>query len=89
MLFHRHDWRLISKTYARPSECLYCKRVALGFDRQASFGVTEFLWECAKCGAIRKETLLGKEVEREDVGCWRLYQQQINKVIRDVSEDEE
>ena len=59
-MFCKHDWKQLLKTYSPPVN-VECKRLSDTIMLSILHGVTEILWECAKCQAIRKERLFGKE----------------------------
>ena len=57
---HVHSFELIAKTIAEPSNIL--PKDPDGFiPVSAILGCTSYLWECAECGQLRKEQLLGSE----------------------------
>lgn len=71
--FHKHVWKEIARTYAEPvhyegrlnGDAVSVYRLnALRID--AARGLTTILWECEdpSCRALRKETMLGKSVDK-------------------------
>ncbi|KKM24994.1 hypothetical protein LCGC14_1599490 [marine sediment metagenome] len=61
--FHKHSWERVEEAYAPPFELgiKHGKGEELKeLLERASFGVTTIIWECSKCGAIRKQEMLGK-----------------------------
>lgn len=56
---HVHSFELIAKTIAEPQNP---KGESVGALNDETFlGCTQYLWECVKCGELRKEMLLGSE----------------------------
>lgn len=56
---HVHSFELIAKTIAEPQNL---KGESVGYlNGEIFLGCTEYLWECAECGELRKEKLLGSE----------------------------
>lgn len=63
-MIYKHIWKKIKETYAPPIigktriKCSSSKT----FERAIS-GVTTIIWECSICGELRKEEMLGKDIE--------------------------
>ena len=65
-MFHKHDWKIISKTFAPPiTHGIEVERMSEDFMNKLVHGVTTILWECQdkNCKQIRKEEMLGKETK--------------------------
>ena len=61
MIFHKHKWKKISRTFAGPVAGEIEGRGVGRYLEKMAFGVTTILWECEVCQELRKEELLGKE----------------------------
>ena len=62
---HRHDWKIIAKTFTGSRETFEAERVAMRDVERILYGVTTILWECQKCHALRKEAMMGKEINND------------------------
>ncbi len=58
----KHNWVRIAVTYAPPTDGKV-EGVNLAVFEKFYKGVTTILWECSLCKEIRKEEMLGKQVE--------------------------
>ncbi len=56
----KHEWILISKTYAAPRRDIAAQLPA-DAQQKALFGVTTYLWQCAVTGETRKEEMMGSD----------------------------
>ena len=56
-----HAWQLDAKTYAPPRKEISNEGLEKDTLEKLYFGVTTLLWECTKCGATRKEEILGTD----------------------------
>lgn len=60
-MFHKHKWKIIKETYAKPMSPKLC---ADDIDKKTTnrlgLGITTILLECDICHRIRKEEMLGK-----------------------------
>lgn len=56
-----HQWELTAKTYAPPVRPITNVLQDLKILEKALFGVTTCVWQCAKCGDIRKEEMMGTD----------------------------
>lgn len=65
-MFHKHDWKLMAKTYAPPARGITATNLDTDNIAHAVLGVTTLLWECQACHKIRKEEMLGKEEQLKD-----------------------
>ncbi len=63
---HKHEWELLSKTYAPPRQDLTYNTSDKEIIDRALFGVTVFLWECLICKVLRKEQVLGSDTTQLD-----------------------
>ncbi|RLI55087.1 MAG: hypothetical protein DRP09_11035 [Candidatus Thorarchaeota archaeon] len=62
-MFHKHKWIEIARTYSPSIFERRLNKVKIDvLTDELSHGVTEILWECAKCQETKKESLLGKEL---------------------------
>lgn len=64
---HKHNYKLLTKTYSSPAFLAQLDYLTAGTDQfdKALHGVTTFVWQCedASCGAIQKTECLGAEVK--------------------------
>ena len=61
---HKHDWELVARTVSEPKTISASSLTATAsqdFWDKLVFGMTTYVWECAECGAIRKQECLGTE----------------------------
>jgi hypothetical protein len=72
--FHKHQWQLISKTYSPPipdekwrvsGSPINDEQIDLL--KGMTHGRTEFIFTCALCLELKKESLFGKEVVDETI----------------------
>lgn len=62
----KHQWQLISRTYAPPVrnfEGLELDKLPISVVQKLALGVTTYLWECALTEDIRKEEVLGSDLD--------------------------
>ncbi len=59
-----HEWNLVSKTYAPPRKDVTGMTASPQTLEKALFGLTTYLWECRICSALRKEEMLGSDVDQ-------------------------
>jgi len=79
---HIHSFELIAKTIAEPSNIL--PKNPDGFiPGSVVLGCTTYLWECAECGELRKEQLLGSEEPTLSNLLAKVNEQGPIKIIRD------
>jgi len=72
--FHRHTWKEVARTYARPTAAIGNGRLRVRGDvddailvrmmERSTSGVTTIAWQCTdpKCGHTRVVEMLGKEI---------------------------
>ena len=63
-MFHTHQWNEIARTYAPPNPNLTPKQYSED-TAPLVHGSTTIVWTCKLCPLLRKEVLLGKEVEKK------------------------
>jgi hypothetical protein len=60
--FHRHEWVIVSKTYAPPVRMGSVQRISEHLAERFMAGVTTALLRCATCGDVKAVEMLGPEV---------------------------
>lgn len=79
---HVHSFELIAKTIAESSNIIPKDQDGFIFSTVV-LGCTSYLWECAECGELRKEQLLGSEEPTLPNLLAKVNEQGPIKIVRD------
>ena len=80
---HVHSFELIAKTIAEPQAFPEKMDVSNYIPIEIFSGTTTYLWECAECGILRKEQVLGSEESTLPNLLAKVNEQGPIKIIRD------
>ena len=80
---HVHSFELIAKTIAEPQPFQKKLTVNNYLPKEIFLGTTTYLWECAECGQLRKEELLGSEEPTLPNLLVKVNEQGPIKIVRD------